>query len=118
MLSNYSQLTTSAPIPSPRPVTDASEPLRKYGQLRKDYLKSHHGGIYTGMMMTGSLDRHCLVLQHQAEDMISELTTQMMSADYIAPSLQLADPAEWNDRMKDIHTLAEEAVLNRLICTF
>lgn len=118
MLQHFSQLTAYATIPSPRPVTDSSEPLRKYGQLRKDYLKSHHGGIYTGMMMTGSLDRHCLILQHQAEDMMNELTSQMMSADYIDPSLQHTNPAEWNHRLQDIHTMAEEVVLNRLICTF
>lgn len=118
MLQQFTQLAESAPIPSPRPVGDISEPLKKYGQLRKEFLRSHHGGIYTGMMMTGSLDRHCLVLQHQAEDMMDDLTFQMMTADQLDPSLRHSDPSMWNDRVRNIHELAEEAVLNRLIYAF
>ena len=42
-------------IPDPEPEGE----LRKFGLMRKHYLKEHRGGIYQGMMLSGTLKRIC-----------------------------------------------------------
>lgn len=104
-------------IPSPRPVTDLQEPLQKYGRMRKEYLENHHSGVYSSMMMAGSLDRHCLILQHQAEEYLEQLTRRMMEQEPVCGD-PAADPAARDRKRFDIQALAEDTVLRQLICTF
>ena len=117
MLTNYDTIR-DLPLPAPRPVADPSEPLQKYGQMRKDYLASHHSGIYSSMEMSGALDRHCLILQHQAEEYLEELTARMMREEAVRDEYIAADPTAWDRRRFDIQEMAEQAVLAQLICTF
>ena len=50
-------------IPDPEPEGE----LRKFGLMRKHYLKEHRGGIYQGMVLSGTLKQHLLSAQEQAE---------------------------------------------------
>lgn len=117
MITNYDTIR-DLPLPAPRPVTDLSEPLQRYGQMRKDYLAANHSGIYSSMVMSGSLDRHCLILQHQAEEYMEELTSRMMREEIVRDEYIAADPTAWDRKRFDIQAMAEEAVLSQLICTF
>lgn len=55
-------------IPNLTANNESSEPLTKYGLMRRNFLKEHRAGIYSGMMLEGTLKEHCLILQHQAEE--------------------------------------------------
>ena len=50
-------------IPDPEP----GEELRKFGLMRKNYLKEYKSGIYQGMVLSGKLKEHLLMVQEQAE---------------------------------------------------
>ena len=56
---------------------EPEEALTKYGLMRKEFLKEHRRGIYTGMMLEGTLKEHCLTIQQQAEERMDVLIKQM-----------------------------------------
>ena len=41
--------------------------LRKFGLMRRHYLKEHRRGIYQAMLLSGKLKEHLLMMQEQAE---------------------------------------------------
>lgn len=41
--------------------------LRKFGLMRKFYLKNYKRGIYAGLLLSGELKKHLLIIQNQAE---------------------------------------------------
>ena len=45
-------------IPNLLPPEGSDTPLGKYGRLRRTFLKEYHNGIYTAMLMDGSLWNH------------------------------------------------------------
>jgi len=47
-------------IPNLTANNEPSEPLTKYGLMRRNFLKEHRAGIYSGMMLEGTLKEHCL----------------------------------------------------------
>ena len=75
-------------IPNPEPEGE----LRKFGLMRKHYLKEYKSGIYQGMVLSGNLKEHLLMVQEQAEKLKEE--NQML----------------WVQRMKNIRARAEEVV--------
>lgn len=60
-------------IPDPEP----GEELRKFGLMRKNYLKEYKSGIYQGMVLSGKLKEHLLMVQEQAELQFDVLVEQM-----------------------------------------
>ena len=46
-------------IPDPEPEGE----LRKFGLMRKHYLKEYKSGIYQGMVLSGKLKEHLLMVQ-------------------------------------------------------
>jgi hypothetical protein len=57
--------------------SEPEEPLTKYGLMRRNFLKEHRRGTYSGMMLEGNLKEHCLMIQKQAEERMDLLTSQM-----------------------------------------
>ena len=51
--------------------------LRKFGLMRRHYLKEHRSGIYQAMLLSGKLKEHLLMMQEQAEAQFDLLVKQM-----------------------------------------
>lgn len=60
-------------IPNPEPEGE----LRKFGLMRKSYLGNHRRGIYSGLLLSGELKKHLLMIQEQAEERFDLLVEQM-----------------------------------------
>ena len=60
-------------IPDPEPEGE----LRKFGLMRRSYLENHRGGIYSGLLLSGKLKEHLLMIQGQAETRFDLLVAQM-----------------------------------------
>lgn len=41
--------------------------LRKFGLMKRHYLKEHRSGIYQAMLLSGKLKEHLFMMQEQAE---------------------------------------------------
>lgn len=89
--------------------------LTKFGQMRKKYLKDHRSGIYTGMLLKGTLKEHLLQIQEQAEQRIDLLTMQMSKEEGVTEDLKATDQMIWVTKMNSIRHSAEEVVLKELI---
>ena len=51
-----------------------------WGMRRRDYLRKHHDGIYTGMLLTGKLNAHLEEIDRSASEMYELLISSMPPA--------------------------------------
>ena len=102
-------------IPTLMANKEPEEPLTKYGLMRKIFLKEHRSGIYTGMMLEGTLKEHCLTIQQQAEERMDVLIKQMARAQGVDEKLKALDQMRWVRMMNNIRNAAEEIVINEIV---
>ena len=102
-------------IPNLTPNSEPEEALTKYGLMRRNYLKEHRRGIYSGMLLEGSLKAHCLEIQKQAERRLDVLMEQMAKAEGVDEELKASDQMKWVQMMNNIKHSAEEVVLTELV---
>lgn len=94
----------------------AGEPkLGKYGMLRRTFLREHRDGIYTGMLLNGTLNSHLEEVDRQAQKMLDDLTAQMKALNGVTEQLKAEDQMRWVQMMNSIRHSAEEVILNDLI---
>lgn len=93
-----------------------SPKVGKYGMLRRSYLQNHHRGIYTGMMLSGTLNTHLEEVDQQASDMVEQMVKRMAKAQGITEQLKADDQMEWVRRMNNIRADAEEVVMREVVC--
>ena len=98
-------------IPNPGPEGE----LRKFGLMRKNYLKEYRGGIYQGMVMSGTLKEHLLSVQEQAETRFDVLVEQMAEREGVTEQLKAQDQMLWLKKMNGIRARAEEIVREEII---
>ena len=98
-------------IPDPEPEGE----LRKFGLMRKHYLKEYRGGIYQGMVLSGTLKENLLSVQEQAEARFDVIVDQMADREGVNEQLKASDQMLWIRRMNSIRARAEEVVLNEII---
>ena len=94
---------------------EPEQTLTKYGMLRESFLKNNHKGIYTGKLLAGTLKEHCLDIQGQAENMVEQLTKQLMAVEGISEDLKSYDQMEWVRRMNSIRNKGDEIVLKEIV---
>ena len=92
-----------------------SPKLGKYGMLRRTFLREHRVGIYTGMLLNGTLNSHLEEVDRQAQKMLDDLTEQMKALNGVTEQLKAEDQMRWVQMMNSIRHSAEEVILNDLI---
>jgi hypothetical protein len=95
--------------------TEPEGKIRKYGLMRKRYLKEYHSGVYTAMLMSGRLKEHLLLIQEQAEQRFDLLVEQMAKQEDVTEQLKAENQMLWVQRMNNIRERAEEIVRNEII---
>ena len=86
-----------------------------WGRRRKEYLKKHRNGIYTGMLLSGRLDAHLAEIDREAEGMFERLVRQMAAEQGVTEQLKAEDQMAWVGAMNNIRCATEEVILNELI---
>lgn len=86
-----------------------------WGELRRKFLREHHKGIYTGMLLAGTLWDHLAETNTQAEQMMETITKEMKSAEGVTEEFKAQDPLAWIQQMNNIHARAAEIVREELI---
>lgn len=98
-------------IPNPKPEGE----LRKFGLMRKHYLKEYKSGIYQGMVLSGKLKEHLLMVQEQAELQFDALVEQMAEREGVTEQLKGVNQMLWVQRMNNIRAREEEVVREEII---
>ena len=89
--------------------------LRKFGLMRKSYLENYRRGIYSGLLLSGELKRHLLMIQEQAEERFDLLVEQMAKQEGVTEQLKAQEQMRWVQRMNSIRARAEEIVREEII---
>ena len=89
--------------------------LGKYGLLRRDYLLKHRGAIYTGMMLSGTLNGHLQEVDERALEMVESLTEKLAAREGVTEELKASDPMKWVGLMNNCKAQAEEIILRELV---
>lgn len=100
-------------IPNPEPEGE----LRKFGLMRKSYLENYRRGIYSGLLLSGELKKHLLMVQEQAEERFDLLVEQMAKQEGVTEQLKAQDQMLWVRRINSIRARAEEIVREEIIYT-
>ena len=72
----------------PNLIPPESPKVGKYGMLRHSYLRKHREGLYTGMLMKGTLNAHLEEVDREANRMLEQLTTQMAQEQSVTEELK------------------------------
>ena len=89
--------------------------IGKYGRLRLNYLKEHKRGLYTELLISGTLKQHLIEIDENVTDKVNELIKQLAEVEHIDENLKEHHQMEGVQAMNNIKNKAEEIVLNEFI---
>lgn len=93
----------------------SEKPIRKYGRLRLNYLKNFNKGLYTELLIDGTLKQHLLDIDECANERVHVLIKQFAKSEHVDEYLKEHHQMEWVRSMNNIKNRAEEIVLNEII---
>ena len=102
-------------LPNLIPNSEPEGELRKFGLMRKAYLENYRGGIYSGLVLSGELKEHLLMIQEQAEERFDLLVEQMVKQERVTEQLKEQDQMLWVRKMNNIRARAEEIVSEKIV---
>ena len=92
------------------------EPIyRKYGIMRKQFLKEHRSARYQYLVLTGKLTEHLNQVDKEVREKVEILMEQMAEQWGVTEELKMQDQMEWVRRMNNIQATAEEIALKEII---
>jgi len=92
-----------------------SEPLGKYGRMRKAYLKEHRPLIYNQLLMSEKLYPHLLEIDKTANSRLEQMMPQLAKEAGATEELKARDPMKWVGLMNTCKAQAEEILMAELI---
>ena len=87
-----------------------------WGKRRREFLRKHHDGIYTGLLLSGKLNAHLEEIDRSASEMFDLLMKQYAEREGVTEELTALDQMEWVQRMYSIRERVEEVMLQEFIC--
>ena len=92
-----------------------AQPIGKYGQMRKRYLKEQRTVLYSNLLLSEKLFQHLAEIDGACDKRMELLTQQMAKQEGVLEVLKATDQMEWVRRMNSISNRAEETVLHELV---
>ena len=89
--------------------------IGKYGRLRLNYIKNYKRGLYTELMINGTLSKHLADIDNTANERIDLIIKQLADAENVNEDLKEHDQLAWVQTMNNIKNRAEEIVYNEII---
>ena len=89
--------------------------IGKYGRLRLNYIKDYKRGLYTELMINGTLSKHLADIDNAANERISLIIKQLAESENINEDLKSNNQLAWVQAMNNIKNRAEEIVYNEII---
>ena len=87
----------------------------KYGHLRNNFLKEHKRGLYTELMIKGTMTDHLIDIDKNATARVNNIVEKLAKAENANEDLKQSNQLEWVRCMNNIKNRAEEIVFNELI---
>ena len=89
--------------------------IGKYGRLRLNFIKEHKKGLYTELLINGTLKQYLLEIDENANKKVNLLIKQLAEVEHIDENLKEHQQIEWVQAMNNIKNRAEEIVFNEIL---
>ena len=90
-------------------------PLGKYGRMRETFLKEHHHGTYTSMLLTGRLEPHLREIDRQAQERVDRMVDELKKQNGVDEAMKARDQMGWVQAVNSFTAQAEEIVLAEIV---
>jgi hypothetical protein len=97
------------------PPRELTEPITKYGAMRRSYLKEHFPITYSRLVLTEQLFPHLREVQQQAHEQLNSFMSDMLV--FRTPPDKATDGLAWAVHMTKIRDTAEKMMLDTVIYT-
>ena len=89
--------------------------IGKYGRLRLNYIKNYKRGLYTELMINGTLSKHWAEIENTSNERISLIVKQLAESENVNEDLKSNNQLVWVQAMNNIKNRAEEIAYNEII---
>ena len=96
-------------------INEEEPTYRKYGIMRKQFLKEHRSARYQYLVLTGKLTEHLNQVDKEVREKVEILMEQMAEQWCVTEELKMQDQMEWVRRLNNIQATAEEIALKEII---
>ena len=96
-------------------INEEEPTYRKYGIMRKQFLKEHRSARYQYLVLTGKLTEHLNQVDKEVREKVEMLVEQMAEQWGVTEELKMQDQMEWVRRLNNIQATAEEIALKEII---
>ena len=96
-------------------INEEEPAYRKYGMMRKQFLKEHRSARYQYLVLTGKLTEHLNQVDKEVREKVEILMEQMAEQWGVTEELKMQDQMEWVRRLNNIQATAEEIALKEII---
>lgn len=91
------------------------KPLGLYGRLRKAYLEENRSGLYTRMLLAGTLYDHLYEIDRAAQERLGTILPALAASTGATETLKATDPMKWVGIMNTCKAQVEEIIQAELI---
>ena len=89
--------------------------IGKYGRMRQAYLKEHHPGLYSHLILSGKLKEHLAEVDRTCQERLETMIPQMAKQQGVTEELKARDQLAWVGRMNEIQHSVEEIILTEIV---
>ena len=89
--------------------------IGKYGRLRLNYIKNYKRGLYTELMINGTLTDHLIDIDKTATARVNNIINKLAKAENINEDLKSREQLAWVQAMNNIKNRAEKIVYSEII---
>ena len=86
-----------------------------YGRLKLEYMKKHQLGLYSDLILSGTLPEYLIEIDKTANERVYRIINELAEKENIDENLKQNNQLEWVRSMNNIKNRAEEIVFNELI---
>lgn len=97
------------------PEEEMAVTLGRWGWEHKDWLKNNKPLLYSELLMSGKLMRHCKEIEDIAKERFELIVGQIEQSEGVTEKLKADNQMEWVRHMNNIRNRAEEVIKNELI---
>ena len=102
-------------IPDLRLYQQETQPLGKYGRMRKKFLQEHRPVLWNSLILSEKLYPHLREIDETANSRLEQMMPGLMQSAGVTEALKASDPMKWVGLMNSLKAQAEEVILTELI---
>ena len=96
-------------------IDETPVPLGKYARMRQRFLQEHKPGLFSQMLLSGTLKSHLLETEETANRQLEQTMTELTAKNGATEKLKAEDQMAWVGLMNSLKAQAEEMILAELI---